>query len=158
MRILYHNHNHNHNQFLVRWSAYIVTWNYATVQSYKLRGEFAGVYWRLYWIEAFKYTSELRWYSLWCKQRIAVNLTWIRGWWLTVLGLVHHHRPLKVSCLIIKVNTVRNRFTDDFHVWKVYLTKPIGRLWTKSRLRLGHSSLTKSINSSGPEPDAIVKF
>lgn len=56
---------------------------------------------------------------------------------------------------MIKVNTVRNRFTDDFNVWKVYLTKPIGRLWTKSRLRLGHNSLTKSINSSGPEP--IVK-
>ena len=36
--------------------------------------------------------------------------------------------PLKVSSHIIKDSTVRNRFTDDFHVFKVYLTKPIGHL------------------------------
>ena len=61
------------------------------------------------------------------QQRIAVKLTWIGGCFLTVLGLLQHHRPLKVGSHIIKVSTVRNRFTDDFHVWKVYLTKPIGR-------------------------------
>ena len=75
-----------------------------------------------------------------------------------MLGLVHHRRSLKVSSHIIKDSTVRNRFTDDFHVLKEYLTKPIGHLWTKSRLRLRHNSITKSNNSSGPEPDAIVNF